>query len=384
MDSMMKDFMDATAGHRVVINVSTIPTWMFKTDSAVNYPNDPDQVYWDYNQGTELKDSSLLELSGYFARVFSWYTQGGFTDELGKYHQSGHYYKIPYWEVLNEPDLEHNFSVQQYTRIYDAVVSVLRKISPSTQFVGMSLAFSNDPEWFEFFLNAKNHLPGIPLDAISYHFYAVPSSDQKIEQYQYSFFNQAEGFINKVRYIEHIRKRLSPGTITMINEIGSILGFDLDKIPADYWNLSGAMYAYIFVELSRLGIEVAGESQLVGFPTQFPDVSMVNWEDGFPNARYWTLKLLKDHIGPGDKLVETTLNSGADALLAQAFSGSRGNYVLLINKRKRNLDFEIAGHPEIRSVDFGGQFTGNGQTKIKDTGNAGIQLKPFSVTLLSF
>ena len=48
-----------------------------------------------------------------------------------------------------------------------------------------------------------------------------------------------------------------------------------------------------------MGIDVAGESQLVGYPSQFPDVSMMNWENGNPNARYWILKLLKDNFGPG-------------------------------------------------------------------------------------
>ena len=67
------------------------------------------------------------------------------------------------------------------------------------------------------------------------------------------------------------------------------------------------MYAYIFLELTKMGIDVAGESQLVGYPTQFPDVSMVNWKNGNPNARYWILKLLIDNFGKGDKLVATTL-----------------------------------------------------------------------------
>ena len=30
------------------------------------------------------------------------YTQGGFTDEFGKRHESVHHYSIPYWEVLND------------------------------------------------------------------------------------------------------------------------------------------------------------------------------------------------------------------------------------------------------------------------------------------
>ena len=65
------------------------------------------------------------------------------------------------------------------------------------------------------------------------------------------------------------------------------------------------MYAYLFGELTKIGVAIAGESQLVGYPTQFPSVSMVDWNNGKPNARFWVLKLLRDNIGAGDKLLET-------------------------------------------------------------------------------
>ena len=44
---------------------------------------------WDYEQGTELRDPSFKEVADYYARLLSWYTKGGFTDELGKRHESG-------------------------------------------------------------------------------------------------------------------------------------------------------------------------------------------------------------------------------------------------------------------------------------------------------
>jgi hypothetical protein len=91
----------------------------------------------------------MKELSDYFVRLFSWYTKGGFTDELGKFHKSDHFYKIPYWEVLNEPDLEHDITPQLYNRMYDAIVIALKKISPETKFIGLALAFTSNPDWFE-------------------------------------------------------------------------------------------------------------------------------------------------------------------------------------------------------------------------------------------
>ena len=114
---MTIDFLEATKGHSVILNFSTIPAWMFKTDKPVTYPADPDQAVWDYTQGTELRDPSMKEIGEYYGRLFSWYTQGGFTDEFGKRHESGYHYSIPYWEVLNEIEFEHKMTPETYTKI---------------------------------------------------------------------------------------------------------------------------------------------------------------------------------------------------------------------------------------------------------------------------
>jgi len=356
IDPMTIDFLEATKGHSVILNFSTIPAWMFKTEKPVTYPADPDQPVWDYTQGTEFRDPSLKEVGDYYGRLFSWYTQGGFTDEAGKRHDSGYHYSIPYWEVLNEIEFEHHMSPATYTRVYDSVVKAIQRVAPQTKFVGLALAApSQNPEQFEYFLNHKNHKRGIPLDFISYHFYAIPTSDQNPDIQQYTFFAQADGFLNTVRYIESIRKRLSPETKTTIDEIGAISADDLtqDKpdhvtqpIPSSYWNLTCAMYAYIFGELTRMGVDVAGESQLVGYPTQFPSVSMVDWNTGKANPRLWVLKLLRENFGPGDKMVETEPFGSAVApyLYSLAVVKPDGKRcILLVNKRDHPFEISIPG-----------------------------------------
>ncbi len=50
-----------------------------------------------------------------------------------------------------------------------------------------------------------------------------PLRQQTIADWQYTFFDQADGFLNTVRYIENIRKRLSPQTKTDTDELGVIL-----------------------------------------------------------------------------------------------------------------------------------------------------------------
>ena len=313
IDPMTKDFLAATEGHPTIMNFSTIPTWLFKTEKPVTYPADPNQVVWDYTQGTELRDPTGKELGDYYARLVSWYVNGGFTDENGVRHESGYHYKLPVWEVLNEVDFEHTMTPEQYTARYDAIVSAIHEVSPETKFVGLALAdarasirvtsstFSIQPTIGRAFRWT--------ISPITFTLRRVRA--QTIDNWQYTFFDQADGFLNTVRYIEAIRKRLSPETRTDTDELGVILPTDNtaeDKVPPPpaYWNLAGSLYAYLFIELSRLQIDVIGESQLIGYPTQFPSVSMMNWENNKPNARFWVLKLIKDSFHPGDALVETS------------------------------------------------------------------------------
>jgi hypothetical protein len=76
LDPVVADFMEATSGHSVDMNISTIPEWMFNSDKPVLYPTDPDEIAWNYEQGTQLRDASMKEVADYWARVAGWYTQG--------------------------------------------------------------------------------------------------------------------------------------------------------------------------------------------------------------------------------------------------------------------------------------------------------------------
>jgi hypothetical protein len=332
----------------------------------------------------------MKELGDYYARLVSWYVNGGFTDEFGKRHDSGHHLKIDFWEVLNEPDFEHS-TTEQYTARYDAVVTAIHRIAPSMKFVGLGLGSpSNNPRMFEYFLNRKNHRPGVPLDMISYHFYAVPAEDQTPDIQQYTFFEQADRFLTAVRFIEAIRTRLSPSTRTTVNEIGSISADDLEQgkpghvtkpIPQSYWHLSGATYAYVFGELATLGIDAAGESQLVGYPTQFPSVSMVDWNTGAPNARFRVLELLKNSFGPGDKIVGAS--SEDPYIYAFAVVKPSGDHkLLLVNKRDRDVD--VALPQPARQWEFVDQTTKNDRATSEKLNTDSVALRGLAVGVVTF
>jgi hypothetical protein len=351
LDPTMEDFMRATAGHPVVVNFSTIPAWMFKTAKPVAYPFDPSQVADDaYTQATSLRDPSMKEVADYYARLISWYSCGGFTDEYGKWHGSGHHYKIDYWEVLNEVEFEHSMTPEFYTALYDKVVMAIHQVAPRMKFIGLSLegtsplqAFNfDDPPFFQYFLNPRNHKPGVPLDMISYHFYGEPSPDEPPETWQFSLFNQANHFLDVVNYIESIRKKLSPATQTDVDEVGTILHNPDHIIPDFYWNLSAAMFAYVYLRLARMGIEIVAASQFTEFPIDFPSFSMVDMKTGQPNARFWLIKLIRDNLEPGDKLVETALP--LTSVYAQGFVTQKGKQkLLLINERQRAVEVTIPG-----------------------------------------
>jgi len=386
IDPMTKDFLAATDGHSPVMNFSTSPAWLYKTNKPVTYPADPNQVFWDYTQGTELRDPSGKELGDYYGRLVSWYVNGGFTDENGVRHESGYHYKFPVWEVLNEVESEHKMTPEQYTKRYDAIVEGIHRVSPETRFMGMALSGENDPHYFEYFLNHANHKAGIPLDFISYHFYAGPSATQTLEDWQYTFFDQAGGFISRVRYIEDIRKRLSPETKTDLDELGVILPTDNkagDDVPppAAYWNLAGSLYAFLYIEMSKLQIDILGESQMVGYPTQYPSVSMMDWTRNLPNARFWVLKLIKDNFHPGDQLVETRISSSD--LGAQAYITPVGRKLLLLNKRNWAVEVPIEGADKATALTVDEQ-TGDSEARVVKPANGKIKLEPFAVTVVSW
>ncbi|HEY1686255.1 MAG TPA: hypothetical protein VGG19_15925 [Tepidisphaeraceae bacterium] len=385
IDPMTIDFFNATKGHSRIINFSTIPQWMYVTPKPVAYPADPNQVTWDYEQGTELRDPSMKEVADYYARLVSWYTDGGFTDENGKYHHSGYHYSIPYWEVLNEIEGEHHMSPKTYTAMYDAIVSAIQAVAPKTQFVGMALMAPKNSPFFAYFLDHKNHRPGVPLDFISYHFYATPRGGQTADQWQDTFFAEADNFLQTVRHAEEIRKRLSPETKTTIDELGVILPDDnspeaYKRITPIYWNAAAALYAYVYVGLSKQGIDVAGESQLVGCPSQFPSVSMIDWNNGKPNARFRVLQLIKEHFGPGDAMMATACEPANPGLLAQGYKTHDGRRLLLINKR--NVEQTVQLSDRAKRIEMVDLSTGENPPQVLKLHDASITLSPFEVAVV--
>jgi hypothetical protein len=122
--------------------------------------------------------------------------------------------------------------------------------------------------------------------------------------------------------------------------------------------MNGALFAYLYARLSAMGVSLASVSQLVGFPSQFPSVSLVDWNTGRGNARLRILQLLVESFPAGSAVVETTVSApGAlfppDALAALGSLSATGERrILLVNKKYQPLEVTLGlGAAVVESVD---------------------------------
>jgi len=366
IDPIVDDFIKATSGHPVIFNPSTLPRWMFTSTSPVSYPENPDEICWAYAYGDRKFTPTTAKLfAEYQGRLAGWFLKGGFKDEYGQWHQSGHHYPIGYWEVFNEPDGEDGegsnygqkqLTPAQYVRFYDAVVEAVRAVEPTMKFAGPAFGDPVDqPDYFEYFLDPHHHRPGIPIDLLTYHFYSIGKTGESPATMQWTIFEQADKFIATARYIDAIRRRLSPKTLTAIDEVGSVLPGALEPrlvapIPKSYWNLTGAMWAYLFGHLTEIGVDIVNVAELIDYPGQCASTTLVDWETGEPNARYWIARLLRENFKPGDKIVAGApfsldpVTIEREQIYTQGYISSAGERKLLVvNKRDSEVQIRISG-----------------------------------------
>ena len=136
-----------------------------------------------------------------------------------------------------------------------------------------------------------------------------------------------------------------------------------------------------YVKLARLQIDIVGASQLVGFPTQYQTLSLMDWTTNQPNARFWVLKLLKDSFHSGDELVKTDLSLPiAFDVEAQAFVTSAGRRLLLVNKRNHTIDVPLPDAENASALVVDAQSAeGPARTVIPSDGR--LTLQPFAVAV---
>jgi hypothetical protein len=403
IDPLVADYYANTSGKHH-LNMGTIPRWMFDVP-PIEMPSEPGSSVYRYTDGTTgdlLKDPTGRQFAEYQVRIYQWYTHGGFTDELGKYHKSGHHYKVDFWDVLNEPDFENRITVEQFTKIYDAVTEAIHKIDPNVQFFAPEVSGSEVP-WARYFLDPKNHKLGfLPIAWFTFHNYAEAQDDPSTWQARY-FTDppkgptdgvSASGLADRAREVLKIRDALSPNTKVSMDEVGTFVNVKAgeEACRADepyqafrplYWNANGANWAAVFITSENLGLPLLSMSQMIGYPTQCPSISMFDKDTARPNAHYWVLYLITHNFGPGDKLVATQLDSSN--VLAQGSITPKGRKVFLVNTSNSKQTVNLAG--SFKSGKLRAQVvdeaSGEKAPREETLTNQQFTLAPFAVAVVS-
>jgi hypothetical protein len=127
---------------------------------------------------------------------------------------------------------------------------------------------------------------------------------------------------------------------------------------------------------------VIGESQLVGYPSQFPSVSMIDYNNGKPNSRYWVLKLIKDNFHSGDKLVGNKDDGGSAGVLIQGFVTPAGRKILLVNKTNSEKTVALGAAMENAASLTVDENTGDDPPRAGTVHGGALTMAPFAVTVL--
>ena len=233
-DEGMTDFLTAanSSSRSTIPNFSTIPNWLFVNPDRSYFPDDPLGETWGYESGKVFRDPTLKDLGDYYGRLVAHYVEGGFVDEGGRFIP-GLNLTVSHYEILNEIEGEHGLSPQLYTQVYDAIVLGIRRWAPkgsaSMKFMGLALENSGNTQYVSYFLNASNHLPGIPIDLISFHHYAGSSRNGGDNGTDYEgFFTAGDSWLGQVKSIQAIRDAVNPSVMLDADEVGVILADDND------------------------------------------------------------------------------------------------------------------------------------------------------------
>ena len=185
-------------------------TWDFSMVDAITQPvlnvadhspefqiaKAPPFMFENNNSGNSFNDLTFTQFAGYTQNLVEYYNTGGFTAN-GQTYVSASYptYKITWWGIYNEPNINNNLTPQQYTDMYNAVVPAMQATDSSLKFAALELAdFSGQVQaWMPTFAsNVTAH-----VDVLATHFYSTcnqKDSDQTI-------FSTIPGFVTDVNSI---------------------------------------------------------------------------------------------------------------------------------------------------------------------------------------
>eukprot|EP00039_Didymoeca_costata_P032444 m.37850 g.37850 ORF g.37850 m.37850 type:complete len:530 (-) comp9361_c0_seq1:3-1592(-) len=382
-DLVMNTFMKACGNKTVIVDIETSPVWMWADASSNTTTTCADANSTslhvgertrcpNYGSGHVPVDRTWSQIAHYFKNVADWYTSGGFVDPVtNKRYDSNYNYKLGYWEILNEPDLtrEHGLLPQQVIDYYDAMVREFNGTRPGgAKFMGPSFSgmssIARVQEWVVPFLNKSNHHPSdTPLDALSFHIYAMCHNNTPAGMEQ--VFPTTDTKLSGLMAIDQARQQLRPDVELHLTESGLFCNEQPGKCHGQndypcwyrtfdslFWVASAGQWLYQYLTYAQaVNITTIAQSQILGYPYQYDGLSgewasgsMVDWT-GVPglNAKYYVMAMLLETVARPFSYIQMNGGESNDLVYVQALTSAKGKVVVIINKKSAPQSIHLVG-----------------------------------------
>lgn len=345
LDKKLADELAVCDRDTFVYNIRTCPPWMLdKSASAPLFPGTSGVV----------KDKSYQQLADFCARVVAWYNKGGFADELGVFHRSGHYYGIRYWELLNEQDAgESAIYIQdgaEYARAFDAISRAIRAVDPLARCGGPAQSCvpteRHDLTYLEQFMAHVQE----PVDFLSLHFYSdqsgllTPAGAQRLPdakasmQAEQHYFSAIDDIGDYLAAAMQLAARYG-GLPVMLSETNVCLDEYFDEpLPSGAFSQGSygvAWFGSLYAHAARAGIEVVQQYQFyspAGRSTHLKNsLSYIDNQSGQPHMTYHLACALQRWF-PADGVILAADSCPEAELLAVMYPAQQCIRLLAVNK----------------------------------------------------
>ncbi len=261
---------------------------------------------WMFTNTGQLRDQSFQEFATYMARLVGWYNKGGFTDDQGQFHSSGHQNWIHTWEIWNEPNSGYEvpapvanraatwMEAVPFARLYDTTVAAMRAVDPTILTGGPTLSSYPDIPYLRAFVQAVQQ----PLDFLSFHAYAISNTadpDQNI-------FTALNGprLLQRLIAAKQLLAARYPGKHVpiWIDELGLN---EVSRPPADPRGTEPIAYAFnaaVYAIFAQQGIDYFGQFPLVGTN----QLALIDYKTAQIYRTYWFFLLLARAFPVGSTL----------------------------------------------------------------------------------
>jgi len=131
------------------------------------------------NSSGNLLPANFAAFAAYCANVVRYYNTGGF-DVNGVHYQSPSPYRITWWGIFNEPNI-NGLTASQYVALYNLVVPAMHAVDPTIKFVAIE-----ESDWgtqSQIFVPVFVRNVTAQVDAVALHYYSTcnqRTSDQDV------------------------------------------------------------------------------------------------------------------------------------------------------------------------------------------------------------